>query len=328
MKPGDIAGQRKGLLAAGASLLWRRQEILWWVFAVNVALGALGTLGAARTLNAALGYRLAGDQLLKGFDLGMFYELLRLPAANFVQSRFTAYACACLFALFVLFVSGGILEVFRQDRRLNTGDFFAASGAFFWRFVRLALFMLVPFAGLRFAYRDVRTWSEYLGDKAVADQIGFLILAVGIIALALVALVVRVWFDIAKVRTVAENESGMWRTMWTAFDITFRHLGTLLWMYLRISLLAAIPLLICFLIWTALPPAAIPATFILLEFIILSQLAARLWQLASATAWYKQHTEAVPADSMAFATPQPEEVTQPEPQSKLYSETELPPTDA
>ena len=84
MKSGDIAGQRKGLLAAGASLLWRRQEILWWVFAVNVALGALGTLGAARTLNAALGYRLAGDQLLKGFDLGMFYELLRLPAANFV----------------------------------------------------------------------------------------------------------------------------------------------------------------------------------------------------------------------------------------------------
>ena len=177
------------------------------------------------------------------------------------------------------------------------------------------------------------TWSEYLGDKAVADQIGFLILAVGIIVLALVALFVRVWFDIAKVRTVAENESGMWRTVWTAFDMTFRHLGTLLWIYLRISLLAAITLLIGFLIWTKLPPTAIPATFILLEFMIVSQLAARLWQLASATAWYKQHAEA--SRRVAFATPQPEEVIEaietpvvPEPDSPPLNEPETPPAEA
>ena len=105
MKSGDIAGHRKGLLSAGASLLWRRQEILWWVFAVNLAVGGLGTLGAARTLNAALGYSLAGNQLVKGFDLGMFYELLRLPGANFLHSGSAAFACAFLFAVFMLFVS-------------------------------------------------------------------------------------------------------------------------------------------------------------------------------------------------------------------------------
>src|ERR1039457_1145092 len=120
MKPGDIASQ-KGVVPAGASLLWRRQEILWWVFAVNVVLGGLGTLGAARTLNAALGYSLAGNQLVKGFDLGMFYELLRLPAANFLRSGSTAYGYAILFAGFMLFVSGGILEAYRQDRRLKIG---------------------------------------------------------------------------------------------------------------------------------------------------------------------------------------------------------------
>ena len=335
MKPGDIAGQHKGLLSGGAGLLWRRQEILWWVFAVNLVLGGLGTLGAARTLNAALGHSLAGNQLVKGFDLGMFYELIRLPEANLLHSRFTAYGYASLFALFMLFVSGGILEVFRQDRRLNTADFIAASGAFFWRLVLLTSFSLVPFAVLRFMFRDVRNWSEYLGDKAVADQVGFLTLAAGIIALGLLAVVVRVWFDIAKVRTVAENESGMWRSMWTAFNMTFRHLGTLLWIYLRISLVAAITLFIGFLIWTKLPPKATPATFILLEFMILSQLAARLWQLASATAWYKRYAEVVPADSVAYTTPQPEEAVEvaetplvPEPDLPQLSEPEGPPTGA
>jgi hypothetical protein len=321
MKSRAIAGQREGALSAGARLLWRRQEILWWVFAVNVGLGGLGTLGAARTLNAALGYSLAGNQLVKGFDLGMLYELIRLPEGNFLHSGSAALACAALFAGFVLFVSGGILEAFRQGRRLNTGDFFAASGAFFWRFVRLALFMLVPVAGLRFAYRDVRNWSEYLGDKAAADQVGFLILAMGIIALALVAVIVRVWFDIAKVRTVAQNERGMWRIIATAFDMTFRHLGTLLWIYLRITLVGGLALLIGFVIWSKLPPTAIPATFILLEFLILSQLAARLWQMASVTTWYKQYAEAVPAE-LAYTTPQPEAVKT---ETPVVAEAEVPP---
>ena len=46
----------------------------------------------------------------------------------------------------MLFVTGGILTVYREDRKLKTGEFFGASGAFFWRFVRLALLSLIPFA--------------------------------------------------------------------------------------------------------------------------------------------------------------------------------------
>lgn len=327
MTTGALAAERKGVLSAGARMVWRRQEVLWWVFAVNLGLGALGTLQAARTLNAALGYSLAGNQLFKGFDLGMVVELIRLPDTNFLNSRSSALACALLFAVFMLFVSGGILEVFREDRRLNTGDFFAASGAFFWRFVRLTLFMLIPFVFLRYAFRELRNWAEYLGDKVSADAIEFLILGAGVIVLALLALTVRVCFDIAKVRTVAENESGMWRSAWASGEITLRHLGTLLWIYVRISLVGAIALLVAFLIWVKLPPTAVPATLILLELVILSQLAARLWQMASATAWYRQYAESMVA-APAYAIPQQPEVPEPEPQLSLYPETELPPADA
>lgn len=336
MKPDDSADQSKGLISAGAGLLWRRQEILWWVFAINLVLGGLGTLGAARTLNAAVGHSLAGNQLVKGFDAGMFYELLRLPEANFLRSGSAAFGFATLFALFMLFVSGGILEVFRQDRRLNSEEFFGASGEFFWRFVRLMLFSLVPFVFLWSLYPFVDSFAEHVGDKAVADQVGYYIQFAGAILLALLALLVRLWFDLAKVRAVAQNERSMWRNMWTAFDITFRHLGMLLWIYLSISLLAAMALLIGFLIWTKLPPTATPATFVVLEFMILSQLAARLWQLASATAWYKRHAEVVPVDSVAYTTtPQADEVIEapgtpvvPEPDLPPPSEPKAPPAEA
>ncbi|HEY5177221.1 MAG TPA: hypothetical protein VII95_16805 [Terriglobales bacterium] len=330
-----MADNKKGLVTAGSSLLWRQQAILWWVFAVNFVCGALGTAPAALQLNRALHHTLAGQALTKGFDLGMFFEIVRLPNVSLMRSTTSSYIFAFLFFLFMLFVSGGILETYRQDRRLTTGDFFAASGAFFWRFVRLMLFSLLPFIFLWSMYAQVNRLSDYVGDRAVADQVGFCIQFAGTVLLALLALLVRLWFDLAKVRAVAQNERSMWHNMWRSSGMTWRHLGTLFWMYFRISLAAWIALLIGLLIWTKLPPTAIPATFILLEFIILSQLAARLWQLASATAWYKRYAEVVPADSVAYTTPEPEGVIEvvetpaiPEPNLSPLPEPEGPPTGA
>jgi hypothetical protein len=306
-----MAGKDKGLVTAGLSLLWRRQGILCWVFAVNFICGALGTAPAALTLNRALHHSLAGQPLTKGFDLGMLNELFRLPDVGLMRSSTASYIFACLFFLFMLFVSGGILETYRQDSSLTTGDFFAASGGFFWRFVRLMLFSLVPFTFLWSMYPVVNKLADYVGDRVVADQVGFFIDLTGTIILALLALLIRLWFDVAKIRAVAQNECGMWHNMWKSCDITWRNLGTLFWMYFRISLLTWIVLLLGFLIWTKLPPTATPITFVLLEFMILSQLTGRLWHLASATTWYQRHAEPVPAESVDYTTPNQEEVIEP-----------------
>src|SRR5271166_618108 len=323
-----MADDNQGLVASGASLVWRRRSILWWVFAVNIVLGALGTLPAARQLNRALKHSLAGEQLFKGFDLGMFYELLRVPEVNLLRFTTSSYVCAGLFAIFMLFVSGGILETYRQGRRrISTGDFFAASGAFFWRFVRLMLFSLVPFALLGNAYLGLETASDYLGDKAVADQVGFVVWLAGVIVLVLTTLFVRLWFDIAKVDAVARDERRMLRSAWKGIDITRQQVRSLLWIYLRISLVAWITLLAAFLIWTKLPPTAVPVTFVLLELVMLVQLAARLWQMASVTVWYKRYAEAATAGSADFPTPLPE-VIEPEPQLPLYPDIGLPAADA
>jgi hypothetical protein len=323
-----VTDEHKGLLAAGAEVVWRRRSILWWIFGVNIVLGALGTLPAARQLKHALSHSLAAEQLFKGFDLGMFYELVRVPDVKLLRSTTASYLFAGLFALFMLFISGGILETYRQGRRrISTGDFFAASGSFFWRFVRLALFSLVPLTLLGNAYLAVEKASDYLGDKALADQVGFAVWLAGIVVLVLLTLLVRLWFDLAKIDAVARDERRMLRSAWNGIDITRKQVGTLLWMYLRISLVAWITLLVAFLIWTKLPPTAVPITFVLLELVMLVQLGARLWQMASLTIWRKRHFEAATAASEDFPA-QPQEVMEPEPQLPLYPDMELPPADA
>jgi hypothetical protein len=316
-----MADESKGPFAAGMGLVWRRRSLLSWVFAVNIALGAMGALPPARQLHHTVRHSLAVGSLYKGFDLGMFYELLRVPEVSLLRFRNTSYLFAGLFAVFMLFVSGGILETYHQGRRkISTGDFFAACGGFFWRFVRLALISGVLFALLGNAYLGIDKAADYLGDKATADQVGFIIWLVGIIILVLLTLFVRLWFDVAKVRAVAHDERHMLQNTLKAFDITRPHSPALLWMYLRISLVAWLTMLVAFLIWTKLPPTAIWATFILLELVMLVQLGARLWQMASVTVWYRRYAG-------DFAAPKHEEIIEPEPQLTLYPETELPAAD-
>ncbi len=328
-----MADNEKGSVSAGFSLLWRRQGILWWVFVVNFVCGGLGTIPAAMTLNRALHHSFAGQPLSKGFDVGMFVELIRLPNVNLMRSTTGSYLFAFLFFLFMLFVSGGILETYHQDRKLATGDFFAASGGFFWRFVRLMLLSLIPFIAVSMVYQGLDKLSYYAGERAIADQVGIYLFWFAIAVFVLLALVVRLWFDIAQVRTVAQNEPRMWRNTWKAFRITFRSLPSLFWMYLRISLFAWITLAVGLMIWAKLPPTATPVTFILLELILLAQLVTRFWQFASAMTWYQRHAEVVPANSVDYTTPHPEEVAEPAPapspeQPSLEPGPELPPADA
>src|SRR5215472_12993216 len=215
-----MTDDNKGLVAAGAALVWRRQRVLWWVYVANLALALMGTAGARTQLEQLLKHSLAGESLTKGFDLGMFFELVNVPSANLMRSMGSSLLFALLFPLFMLFVTGGILSVYRQDRRFTTGEFFAASGAFFWRFVRLMLFSLIPLGMLGAAYSGIRRLADYLGDRTVAAETWFYIMLAGGAVVLLLVLFVRLWFDIAQVRAVVENEPRMWPNLWKALGIT------------------------------------------------------------------------------------------------------------
>jgi len=303
-----MADENKGLVAAGAALVWRRQRVLWWVYAVNLVIGLLGAAGARQQLDKLLKFSLAGEGLTKGFDVGMFLELVNRPEANLMRSAGSSFLFAALFPLFMLFVTGGILAVYCEDRKFTAGDFFAASGAFFWRFVRLALFSLVPFGILFGMLPGVSKVSDYLGDRAVSAQTGFYILLAGAIVVTLLVLFVRLWFDIAQVRAVVQDEHKMWPNLWKALGISRRNVTTLFRVYLCISGVAWVTLAGGLWLWAKLPPTATPVTFLLLEFIILMQLLTRLWQRASSVTWYQRHAATVPADAVDFTTPAPAEV--------------------
>lgn len=327
-----MADENKGLVAAGASLVWRRQRVLWWVFGVNLAIGLLGAAGARSQLNKLLQYSLAGEGLAKGFDFGMFLELVRRPNADLMRSSQSSLLFALLFPLFMIFAAGGILAVYHEDRKFTAADFFSASGAFFWRFVRLALFSLVPFGLLAGLLMGVNKLSDYVGDRSISAHTGFYILLGGCIVIILLVLFVRFWLDIAQARAVVQDEPRMWPNLWKALGITGRQASTLFRVYLCISGVALVTLAGGLFLWSKLPPTVTPASFLLLEFVILMQLLTRLWQRASSVTWYKRHAAVFPADTVEFTTPVPVEIDEPiaghpEPSAETWAPEPSTPTD-
>jgi hypothetical protein len=321
-------------LSAGFSLLWRRQGILWWIFVVNLVCGALGTVPATLALHRSLEHSFAGQPLTHRFDLGMLIELFRLPDVSLWRFSTSSYLFAFVFFVFMLFVTGGILETYRADRRLTTGEFFSASGAFFWPFLRLLLLSIIPFVIVSMIYQGLSKLADHVGDRSIADQVGIFMFWGAVLVFLLLGLWVRLWFDMAQVRAVAQSDRRMWRNTWRAWRITWHDLGGLYWIYLRTALFAWITLGVGIFLWTMLPATATGAVFIILELIMFAQIASRLWQLSSAMTWYRGHAEMIPA-VVDYASPAPEEPVTPaatvtETTSLPPGETgpELPPADA
>ena len=323
-----MADERKGVVAAGFALLWRRQSVLWWVFFVNLIFGALGTAPALMSLSRSLGHTLAGQRMANTFDLGMLAELLRLPGADPMRHSFSSYLFAFLFFLFMLFVFGGVIETYRQDRRLSAAEFFAACGNYFWRLVRLALLSIVPFVVVMMIYQGLSKAADHIGDRAIADQVGIFLDWAAFLVFLLLALWVRLWFDVAQVRAVVREERGMWRNTWRSWKLSWRSLRHLYRVYICISLVAWVATGIGLLIWAYLPGSATFLMFLVFEIIVFAQVLTRLWQLSSMTTWYLRNPEPMPVVEVIAVAPATEQIISPDPLPPGDPGPELPPADA
>jgi len=292
-----------GILSEGARRVWRYQRVLWWMFLVNFILASCSALPLSARLARVLGNRLGMQELGSRFNVAAFLELSSNPDAAFWAGSTGSMLWALMFLLFVLFLTGGILEAYRTPRKLRTGEFFQSCGTFFWRWVRLLLlFVIVLLPVLILAYK-ISDWSLSLSDESPQEKLGFWVQMVGLVIVLFLMMAVRLWFDMAQVRAVANEERVMWRTLFRAFRQTFGNFGSLFWMYFRISFLAWVSLAVALWLWVKIPGGRFGLSSLLLELVLLWWIGTRLWQRASETVWFERHQEVVPAPLPA---PEPE----------------------
>jgi hypothetical protein len=105
------------------------------------------------------------------------------------------------------FLSGGIIDRYARQRPTRTYGFFAASGTFFFRFLRLAIVAAIVYGWL---FSQVHTWlfDEQFVDltrNMAEERTAFLLRLAFYVLFGLLVVAANALFDYAKVRLVVED---------------------------------------------------------------------------------------------------------------------------
>ena len=110
-----------------------------------------------------------------------------------------------------IFVAGGIIDRYARDRATRAHGFFAASGTFFFRFLRLAIVMLVAYGllfGVVHPWLFDRLYPRITHDVTV-ERTAFFARAGLYVVFGLAVVACNIVFDYAKVRAVVEDRRSM-----------------------------------------------------------------------------------------------------------------------
>jgi hypothetical protein len=288
-----IAGNRtrcsmnvhSSIFVEGARRVWARQRILWWIFVVNLVIAFTSVMSVSHRIGDVTDHSLAAQQLVQGFDWGVFSELRTTPGVNYGATLPQSISGVLVFFVFMLFLTGGILASYANEHRLCVRDFFGNCGAFFWRWVRLLILLLLIMVPIALASRALFDWAGRLINDAAGEKTGYIVFGVFAVLILLVLMAVRLWFDMAQVRIVIEDEKAVRVSCGRAFQLTLSNFGPLFWLYLRTSALAWFGLAAGMWLWTRLSGGS---AIIMFELVLLWWIATRLWQRASEVVWYQR----------------------------------------
>jgi hypothetical protein len=110
-----------------------------------------------------------------------------------------------------VFLAGGIIDRYARDRVTRAHGFFAASGVFFFRFLRLGVLMALAY-GLLLRYLHpwlFDTLYPRLTDDVTVERTAFLIRVAFYAVFVLCLAACNVLFDYAKMRAVVEDRRSM-----------------------------------------------------------------------------------------------------------------------
>lgn len=297
-----------GLLTEGFRRTWRYQRVLWFMFFISLVLGHFSAGPLTHKLDGVTDHSLQSQRLTSMFDYGTFSALSSNPEVKLFEVAGVSMSYALLFFIIVLFLTGGILEAYRSERKLTTREFFEACGSYFWRWVRLLIMMVIVIIPPLMLLKPVTDKPSSMLLSAAQEETGIWLMVLGVCAIGLILMCIRLWFDMAQVRAVVEEETGMWRNAGRAFKLTFSNFGSLFWMYLRISIVGWLVLALGLYIWAKMPPARSQLTFLILELVVLCGFGTRLWQRACEMTWYQRRFLAplqVPVPVPAAPPPSP-----------------------
>ena len=141
----------------------------------------------------------------------------------------------------MIFATGGILATYYSGQRLHAGGFFEACGHHFWRFVRLTIYLLIVLIPVFILGGIAYHVYDRIDKQSISPMSAVHFFEAAVVVLFFL-ICIRVWFDMAQVIAVAEDERRMHKALRRSAALLRHNFFSLYWLYLRVSLIAWIVL--------------------------------------------------------------------------------------
>jgi hypothetical protein len=304
----------KSALRSGAARLLLGKRYIALLYVASLLLGFVATAGLSARIGHVLDRSLYSDRLVHGFDIAAWLELTENPASATGSQLPTSLLLSIAFLVFQIFLTGGILSEYLAAAKLSRARFYSACGENFWKLVRLAIFFVIV-AGITAAIlHGIRTAIGSAMEDSPHEHRAFALQLLVVVIEALILLWVRMWFDLAQTRAIANGEGAVRRSIGRAWSSA--RAGSLYGTYVALAVLMLLVAVVGgYFWWKVVPASAIFFSFLVLQLILFCLLAIRWWQRAAAAAWYD-----------FYAPPPPPLVVLPEPVVELQVTIVEPPS--
>jgi hypothetical protein len=288
----------------------RRLSLVVLVWLVTTSFALAGAVAMESALREAMGHSRLVDEMRGAIDLGLMEELVaesdgiistiqpvRLSSVaifdnvekwisgDWVSAHRSLVAWGILFVLAWVFLQGGVVEhLIERRRQLQMKVFFAASGEYFGRFLRLSILTGAGYYGVYRIGNRMFPWIEAMAVDVTVERLEMTFyLAGALLVMALLALVHLV-SDYAKIALVMHRRrsSGL-AAVSALFQVLSNPLQTFGLLALLASLLLALQLLY---FWVSPGPewqslAALFITFLIGQLYLMGRWALRLTRYAA-----------------------------------------------
>jgi amino acid permease len=141
-------------------------------------------------------------------------------------------------------------------------------------------------AGLLFAANDAITKKA---GESTNEKLPFELQMTGLAVMFLIMTTLRIWFDLAEVDTVLDDQRAVRKSIAGAFRHTFRSLARLLTSYVVVTIVAAVLLVGGLWTWMKFVPAdSVVGAFLIAQITLFLLLIPRFWQRAIAVSYWQQ----------------------------------------
>jgi hypothetical protein len=271
------------LLLQGFQLGLRNWPCVVWTYAVNLLFALLAGIPFASGLAPYLDHSLAANHIAGTIDTSYLRELaIQVRGTGFfpmVINTAVWLNMLQVLVLFVLFAGSVFVYVSAEPPRLSV--LLRGGIAYFWRFVRAAIvaaFAATLILGLLLGVRGL------LLDRArnvyVERQI-FVYSAISAGLILLLALLVRLWWDLVEVyivRNAMDGERSILPALLPALRLLFRHFFRTFGSFFVAGLAGVFAYALCLFLWRLLPAHQVWIACLLAQLGLFLLLAGRFWQ--------------------------------------------------